>query len=332
MKIARHLKTGLLSLDEKLAGRFSLTGSERGNLLCFLFHALFENEEELRGGACDPQQGITLEIFRTCLGHFCDQGYTFVSPLQISQGLEPSGKYILLTFDDGYFNNLRALNVMQEFHAPAVFFISSDHVTEEKSFWWDVVFREGRKRGRTQDEISRTVAAYKHWKTEDIESDLQRQFGKHALLPIGELDRPFTPTELRDFATHDLVHLGNHTKNHAILTNYRPAEVCRQIQDAQNAIHEMTGKTPQIISYPNGNSTPEIRQCARGLGLTLGVTVRPGKNRLPLKNENLGPMTLRRFTLWGNRAIEAQCRTSRANFSLSQFFESLQAKVSAISL
>jgi peptidoglycan/xylan/chitin deacetylase (PgdA/CDA1 family) len=329
VNITGHFKSALLSLDEQLAERFSHAAAEKGTLLSFLFHGLFEGNQELRSGVCDPQQGITVEMFRAFLGHFCDGGYTFVSPSQIAQGLEPGDKYVLLTFDDGYFNNLRALPVMQEFRAPAVFFISTDHVREEKSFWWDAVFRENCKRGRTLAEIGRTVAAYKRWKTEEIEAHLQEQFGKHALRPNGDLDRPFTSSELHDFARHDLVHLGNHTANHAILTNYSLSEVREQIQHAQRAIQEMTGKNAQIISYPNGNTTPQIQQCARDLGLTIGVTVRPGKNRLPLKTQGAEQVTLRRITLWGNRAIDAQCRASRATFSFYQLVQGLRAKALA---
>src|SRR5260370_38238711 len=115
-------------------------------------------------------------MFRAFLGHFCQEVYSVVSPGQILGALKPSGKYILLTFDDGYCNNLRALPVMEEFNAPAVFFISSDHVREGKAFWWDAAFREGRKHGKTEAEIRRTVAGYKRLKTEEGGRDLKKEF------------------------------------------------------------------------------------------------------------------------------------------------------------
>jgi len=133
---------------------------------------------------------------------------------------------------------------------------------------------------------------------------------------------------LRTFSEHRLVSLGNHTKNHAILTNYSLAEAREQIQGGQDAIQEMTGKMPEMISYPNGNSSPEIQQAARELGLPLGVVVRRGKNRLPLKMEAPEAMALRRFTLWGDRGIDAQCRVSRANISYCWLLESFKARAS----
>jgi peptidoglycan/xylan/chitin deacetylase (PgdA/CDA1 family) len=329
MKFTMHLKRTILLLDEKLAIRLHAANYEEGKLLCFLFHGLFENGEELRSGALDPQQGITVEMFRVFISHFREQGYSFVSPRQILEGLPLGGRYLLLTFDDGYFNNLRALPVMKEFDAPAVFFISSDHVQEGKAFWWDVVFRQGRKHAKTEKEIRQTVAGYKRLKTEEVESDLRKKFGNDASRPIGDLDRPFTPDELREFASHRLVSLGNHTKNHAILSNYNLSEVREQIQGAQDAIAQMTGKIPQVISYPNGNSSPEIEQAARELGLPLGVVVRRGQNRLPLKIGAPEAMTLKRFILWGDRGIEAQCKVSRADLSLSHLLEGLAARTTA---
>src|SRR5437879_8307877 len=114
-----------------------------------------------------------MEMFRAFIKHFQGQGYRFVSPRQILEGLQRGGKHVLLTFDDGYFNNLRALRVMEEFNAPAVFFVSSDHVGEGKAFWWDVAYREGRKRGRAEEEIYGAVAGYKRMKTEEVEFDLK---------------------------------------------------------------------------------------------------------------------------------------------------------------
>ena len=328
MEMQKRLKAAILALEAKMASRFLPVAREEGALICFLFHSLFESGEEVRGGVLDPQQGVTVEMFRAFLGHFHEQGYGFVSPGQILEGLPASGKYILLTFDDGYRNNLRALPVMEEFNAPAVFFISSDHVKEGKAFWWDVVFREGRKRGKTEAEIRRAVASYKRLKTAEVERDLKKEFGQRALCPIGDLDRPFTPGELREFARHRLVSLGNHTKNHAILTNYSLAEVREEIRDGQDAIQEMTGEIPEMISYPNGNSSPEIRQIAREAGLPLGVVVRGGKNRLPLKIGAPEAMALKRFILWGDRGIAAQCRGSRASISLYSLVESLKVRAS----
>jgi peptidoglycan/xylan/chitin deacetylase (PgdA/CDA1 family) len=319
-----RLKKTIQALDTRLADICLPITDEQGSLLSLLIHGLFESGDEAESGTLDPQQGFTVGMLRIAVEHFTREGYRFVSPEDMAAGLSRRGKYVLLTFDDGYYNNTRALPVLEEFDVPAVFFVSSDHVKLGKAFWWDVVYREFKKQGRTNAEIGVANARYKHLRTPDVESDVRKQFGESAFLPAGDLDRPFTVAELTDFANHPLVFLGNHTKDHAILTNYSSVEIKEQILGGQQAIRDITGKTPRIIAYPNGNHSAEIRSAARQAGLAFGVLARPGRNRLPLASGALEAMTVKRFTLWGERSIEQQCRVFRSAVSLGRLFSSIQ--------
>lgn len=311
------LSRALRSIDTVLARIFLTARGEQTVLLSFLFHVLFENQQEVDAGVLDPQQGITIDIFRRFVEYFQTQNYVFVSPDDILRGLKPGGRYFLLTFDDGYCNNLRVLPVLEEFNAPAVFFISTAHAEQGKAFWWDVVFREHRRRGVSEAKTLRVQEAYKRFKTVEIELQLRAEFGKDALRPAGDLDRPLTNAELRRIAAHPLVTLGNHTRDHAILTNYSKTEVTEQIEGAQRDLHALTRRRPNIIAFPNGNCSREIVECARGMGLHLGMTVAPGRNRLPLGHNE---MQIKRFLLWGNLPLEAQCSASRSRFSTHAWF------------
>lgn len=297
---------------------------EQGTVLIFLFHGLFENAKELQSGVMDPQQGITVDLFSEFVNHFLEQSYRFVSADEILDGLDSNGKYACVTFDDGYFNNLRALPILEEYGVPATFYISTGYVERRESFWWDALYRECRKRGRSEREIIHATAAYKRMKTADIENELRVQFGQRALVPIGDVDRPFTSSELREFATHPCVHLGNHTRDHAILTNYDDAEIQDQIDGAQRDIAEMTGVTSRTIAYPNGNESAKICKVSRDAGLRLGIGVRRGRNHLPICEGSKQAMTLKRFTLWGSRGLETQCRESRSGFSVSRLLRHAQ--------
>jgi peptidoglycan/xylan/chitin deacetylase (PgdA/CDA1 family) len=327
MKFGAQLKSAVSTLDKLLASACLHMFSESGSLLIFLFHSLFQDGDEARTDVMDPQQGITVDMLRRFVLHFGHQSYRFVSPGDIVKGLDPRRKSVLITFDDGYYNNVRALPVLEDFGVPAVFFISSDYIKHEKAFWWDVAFREFRKRHRTDENIRDAIAAYKHFKTAAVEADLRLRFGEPALKPAGDLDRPFRLSELKDFARHPLVSLGNHTKDHAILTNYSDEEVSVQIEGAQGDILEMTGKRPEIIAYPNGNVSPAIQAMAWNAGLRLGIGTSPGKNRLPLRIGTGDTMTMKRFTLWGDREIDPQCRVSRSRFSLYRSFKNIGMRI-----
>src|ERR1700730_6291491 len=276
------------SFDGMLANLTLRLGKERNVLLSFLFHGLFLSTHEMQSGAVDPQQGITVDMFRTLVGHFRSHSYRFVSPGEIIQGLAPDGKYVLLTFDDGYYNNVRALSVLEEFDVPAVFFISTGHVKEQKSFWWDVLYREHLRGSKSNPQTELAIGACKRLKSQEVESRLKETFGIRALSPVGDLDRPFSPDELCEFAKHKHVRLGNHTRNHAILTNYSLTEILEQIVGAQEDIKEMTGQVPEIIAYPNGSVSMEIQQVAKEVGLVLGVGLQVGRNQLPVEISSSG--------------------------------------------
>jgi peptidoglycan/xylan/chitin deacetylase (PgdA/CDA1 family) len=319
-------KSALRTLDERLACVcLPLTG-EQSALLTFLFHGLFLDQEEIKDARMDPRQGITVQMFRRFVCHFQENGYQFVSPQDILDGLPPSGHYVLMTFDDGYYNNQRALPVLEEFQTPGIFFISTGHVKSGRAFWWGAVYREMRKRGRTDEETLRAIAFYKRYRTSEVESKVRAEFGDHALEPVSDLERPFRPAELAEFASHPLVHLGNHTRDHAILTNYSKMEIREQIQGAQDDIQEMTGRTPQVIAYPNGNESSGVIEIAREIGLRLGMICRSGKNRLPIRLSANTAMILKRFTLLGSRDIGRQCRATRSGVSLYRILGALRAR------
>lgn len=322
-------RKAIFAVDDLLAGFSQLVTEKRGSLLSFLVHGVFRSAEEAQSDLLDPQQGFTVEMLRTLIRHFTREGYRFVSPEDLAKRLWHRGRYVLLTFDDGYYNNIRALPVLEEFGVPAVFFISTDHVKHGKAFWWDVVYREFKKRGRLEEEIRCTVAEYKTRKTSEIESDLRARFGRDALTPAGDLDRPFTPFELHQFANHPLVSLGNHTRNHAILTNYSAVEVKNEIWGCQEGIRQITGKTPRVIAYPDGRDSAAIRAAAREAGMQFGLSVRPGRNCLPLDSATDEALQMKRFTLWGDLDIEAQARVSRSGFSLYRLLHGIRNKAAA---
>ena len=316
----------LLALDRLIATSSLAMGNEEGVLLTFLFHGLVPDSKEAHPDVTDPQ-GITLEMFRRFLDHFQRHSYNFVSPDAIAQGLHPSGKHVLVTFDDGYFSNTKALPVLESFGVPAVLFVSTEHVLQGKAFWWDVVERKAWMRGTPRKQVQQLVEELKRFKTSEAEAQVRAQLGPHALRPVSDVDRPFSPSELKDFAAHPLIFLGNHTTDHAILTNYSLPEVHAQIQLAQDDLYAMTGQLPSIIAYPNGNETPAIVEAARSAGIRLGLGVQPGRNHLPLQAGTQDAMTLKRFTLTGDCPIEGQCQASRSLFSLYRVGRSVTRKV-----
>ncbi|MGB7161544.1 MAG: polysaccharide deacetylase family protein [Tepidisphaeraceae bacterium] len=296
--------------DATVARAYLAMFRERGAVMSFLFHSLFRDEREIARNLLDPLQRTTIAQFRQFVEYYVGHGYSFITPADLLAGLPRDGRYAMITFDDGYFNNTLALPILEQYGVPATFFISTNHVRQNKSYWWDVLYRERIAQGATPDDVYHEALAHKGMRTEDIEATLLERFGADALTPRTDIDRPFTPAELRDFAHHPRVHIGNHTANHAILTNYSAAEARAQLEEAQRALRDMTGTTPIAVAYPNGGHDDAVVAIARDVGLKVGVTVRPAKNVLRPDSDLL---RLGRFCPDGDVPMRTQCQTFRSD-------------------
>jgi len=272
---------------------------EKPRLVTVALHSLCASRSQTNDPALAPNQNVSVGDFRNLVDTVLQDGYTAVSPAQIGAGLADGGKFVMFTFDDGYFNNVMALDVLREYKVPATFFVSSNHVLEGKAFWWDALNRELLKTGANEHQRNVAIAGIKSLSVDRIDDYLLRQYGVRSLRPAGDRDRPFTRSELAHFARDPWVHLGNHTCDHAILTRCSPQEMRRQIQECQAALAEIAGQTPLAISYPNGNCSPEVIDAAQAAGLRVGLTVRPSHNRLPLQCARR-LLSLNRFYFYGD--------------------------------
>lgn len=312
-------------VDQILSRVYLKIFQEKNSLILFYFHGLFRNEKDISLNLVNPQsqRGFTINHLRQFVEYFLSHNYTFISPDDILSGLNYDKKYIMVTFDDGYFSNQYALPVLKEYKITAVFFISTNHIIYNTCFWWDVLYRERAKRGISRKKISREMEYLKSKTSVEIEKYIMDTFSKEAFKPVSDIDRPFTPSELKDFSKEKYVVIGNHTSDHAILTNYTPSGIKSQIQDAQNSIYDITRITPVIIAYPNGMYSDEVVKISKQAGLKLGLTINPQKNYLPISLQGDGFMRLNRFPFQGNNTLRSQCEVARSDISLYNTIKSL---------
>ena len=307
----------LKSIDLAICRTFSRYIPGRSSLSCFLFHGLYPDEKAKKSNQVDPQQFISTEDFEKFIKYYLGKGYLFVSPQDVLAGLQPDKQYALITFDDGYFNNQYALPILKKYNVPAVFCISTANVLENKSFWWDCLYRERVQRKTWPAQLELERRKLKLMKAIDIEKYILEKFGPDALVPQSDLDRPFTPAELKKFAQEKYVHLGNHTHEHAILSNYSALEARSQIHSAQQTISGLIGKPPDVFSYPNGAYSWELAKITKEVGIGLAVTNEPKKNYFPINSKKPEQsILLGRFLLKGDGEISRQCEIFHSDFSL----------------
>jgi len=268
---------------------------KKGSLTVYYFHGIFKEEKEAALQKVDPQWVVTIQGLRQFIDSYLEHDYSFVSPIDVLNGLTGDKKYILMTFDDGYFNNLYALPILNEFDIPAVFFIISDYIKNQRPFWLDIVYRERKRQRVSLKKIlceQRSLLRKTHT---EIDAYVRDSFGEKAMKIICDIDRHFTAAELRSISKEKNVYLGNHTSDHANLTCYHSSDIISQIRDAQDAIKEIAGITPVSISYPYGGYSGEVIKIAQEMGLKLGFTTWPQRASLPMRSQTGELMRLGRF-------------------------------------
>jgi peptidoglycan/xylan/chitin deacetylase (PgdA/CDA1 family) len=311
--VKQLLKNALRVLNGLCARMYVKAFPDRDSLLIVLLHSVVERETDFAQEVIDPSLAVTKEEFRAFVTYFQEQGYSFVTPHDVMGPLEP-GRYAMITFDDGYANNRLVMPLLTELGVPAVFCLSTGHIEKGKCFWWDVLYREARGRGKSALSLEREIGPFKGKRTPEIERSLSEAFGGRCLEPRSGLDRPLTVPEVREMARDPHVFWGNHTSDHAVFRDYGPDEVKVQLEQASARIQEWTGMRPVSVAYPDGSYSEQVIATSRELGLAVGLTTEIRKNRVPLDDRRR--MRLSRFPLKTGWDIRRQCEQMQSDLNL----------------
>ncbi len=230
-----------------------------------------------------------------------------IVPLEQLAGDDFPDGAVVLTFDDGYADNLPALRGID---VPVTVFISTGHVEEGRTFWWDEL---GRLLHTATASAPLTVGLDRDVRTWPAHDAAQRELARRSLhgwlqvqsperieealaqvrawaqAPAAEDPRPLTIDELRELARH--VTIGAHGRRHASLRWLPAAEQRAEIERSRDDLRGWLGTTPTAFSYPFGVPERDVdattRAAAQAAGFTCAVVnadapVRPGIDRFAL--------------------------------------------------
>jgi len=223
-------------------------------LLC---HSVFNSEDEINLNHVLPQQGLTLDHYSILIETFLDAGYIFVSPNTLFDEADSRAKYIYLTFDDGYYNNVHILPLLQKYKVSAHIFVCSDNILNNRKYWWDVVYQKRVTMGTGLGDINSEITSLKALPIEEIEEYIEKHFGSDSFVPLSDVDRPLSPSELKKLASEPFIHIGSHTNKHSVLTNLPTDEAETEILLGNQKIGDILGENPRSFAFPNGDYSPE---------------------------------------------------------------------------
>lgn len=208
--------------------------------------------------------------------------------------------FVVLTFDDGYRDNLvHALPVLKKHQAPFTLYIPTALIDGVGVVWWqaleDIIaanevvvvdLPEGPHYGDAATlEQKRATFAYVYDRYRKM-PEPERESSVRALAERYDLDLArhcrdliMDWTELKTFADDPLCTIGAHTVHHFELSKLPEAQMRAEIEQSAKVLAAQFGKRPRHLSYPIGGvaaAGPREFGAARELGFATAVTTRPG--------------------------------------------------------
>jgi peptidoglycan/xylan/chitin deacetylase (PgdA/CDA1 family) len=302
MNSIRALRTAVAPMAKSVLRRGGVYSALRRvhrteHLAILRYHAICERN----AGYAEPAICVTPAAFETHVRYLTRHYRVLpldeaVSHLGSGRTLPPNS--VVLTFDDGYADNLAAARILNKHGATATFYLTAGCLAGGAPFWpaevryvvdalarrqprvrlasepidLDVSTPAGRLaavRDLTRLYKSRTIAA-----RDRVRDELRAAAGDPAIPTV-----MLTWDQVREMQSLGMS-LGAHTVTHPNLPSAGAAVAAREIAGSKARIEQEIGVPITLFSYPNGGAeryfTPELQRIVREAGFLCATTSRNG--------------------------------------------------------
>ncbi|HEX5777792.1 MAG TPA: polysaccharide deacetylase family protein [Xanthobacteraceae bacterium] len=265
----------------------------------------FHRVQPASDAAFQPNEILEVEagFLERLVQHLRGQGLELVSMDEVHRRLveqDFSRKFVALTFDDGYVDNLEhAWPVLQRHEVPFALYIATSFPDRLGELWWVALERVIAKVDRVAIEMNRTTrfiscagTSAKRKAFEDIywwlrsmsdESELRRairdicaRYGVDIKGPCNELCMDWA--QIGRMAEDPLCTIGAHTINHVFLSKVSAGTARTEMARSAEVIEAALGEKPKHFAYPYGeihSAGPREYKVASELGFKTAVTTNP---------------------------------------------------------
>jgi peptidoglycan/xylan/chitin deacetylase (PgdA/CDA1 family) len=265
----------------------------RGSIL--MFHSVVRDIRRQLGQSIHVQEDVLRDMVR----HLQTMGRDIVT---LDEGMRrlatpASRHFVVLTFDDGYRNNLtNALPVLEALGAPFTVYVNSNMVNGEGDVWWlglrDLLLEQDRIEMEPMgftfstasiEEKCKTLLLITDWVHRDVQNNAKAL--KQILLTYGvdmasiARKEALDLEELKRLSRHELVTIGGHAETHLPLNSLQKADAFGEMVRNKQMLESVIQREVRHFAYPFGErNTAGIREAriAESAGFKTAVTTRMG--------------------------------------------------------
>jgi peptidoglycan/xylan/chitin deacetylase (PgdA/CDA1 family) len=236
---------------------------------------------------------------------FLKKNADVITPREFADVLgRKKGRYITITFDDGYRDNYEiAFSVLRSHGVSAAFFVTTGFIDTGRLAWWDEIAWIVRTSGHAtlrapgpkaselgndaasrEGTIGAVLKAYKTLPADSTESYLDElaEAAGTGRFPRAEVAEVWMTWDMiREMRDSGMV-IGGHTVTHPILARLSDARQREEIAGCAQRLREELGTTMDYFSYPVGHPdcfNAATRDCLRAAGVRYAFSYYGGLNR-----------------------------------------------------
>lgn len=176
------------------------------------------------------------------------------------------GKKIIITFDDGYKNNLDiAYPILKKYDIPATIYVTTEFIEKNTYAWWDRILNSNTKLN---------LPELKNNSPQNIEKFV---FQKTGLKPNSKKPSKYkfmNWMELKQIS--DIFTIGSHTVTHPILTQIPIRLAKNEIQNSKSIIEKKLKIKVNHFAYPNGNFNEKLINLVKENGYKTATAYKKG--------------------------------------------------------
>jgi len=238
-------------------------------ILAFGYHRVATADGPFDPGVCDATPALLEEQVRL-LARECD----VIGPHEVEDAIRRRrGRSVLLTFDDGYRDNVvAALPILERHGVCATFFVTTGFLDDGTIAWWDEIAWMVHASARTRLPAGEPLGESLSLAPQERRATIRRLIAHYkSLAPDAGGDFLDAVAEATASGRHtndghglwmswdDVrtlraagMHIGGHTVTHRVLSRLAPGEQQREIAGCRARIEAELGEPMRYFSYPDG--------------------------------------------------------------------------------